>query len=91
MPPIGARPSLDCIYNNDMNTFKSILPLFDDKYKAILMFQSIIHRRTAFVALLLTQGVDPVPFQTYVQERIVGASDDGERAAFEVIEAMLKS
>jgi len=74
-----------------MTTFKSILPLFDDKYKAILMFQSIIHRRTAFVALLLSQGVDPVPFQTYVQDRIVGASDDGERAAFEIIEALLKS
>ena len=91
MPPIGARPSLDCIYNNDLATFKSILPLFDDKYKEILMFQAIVHRRTAFVALLLAQGVDPVPFQTYVQDRIAMSSNDGERAAFEVIEAMLKS
>jgi hypothetical protein len=55
------------------------------------MFQAIVHRRTAFVALLLTHGVDPVPFQTYVQDRISMSSDDGERVAFEVIDAMLKS
>jgi hypothetical protein len=85
------RPALDYIYNNELAPFKTSLPLYDANYKANLMFQAIVHRRTAFVALLLTQGVDPVPFQTYVQDRIVGASDDGERVAFEVMAAMLKS
>ena len=55
------------------------------------MFQAIVYRRSNFVALLLSRGVDPVPFQTYVQEQIMSLRDEGERAVLEVIEALLKS
>jgi hypothetical protein len=85
------RPALDYIYNNELAPFKTSLQFYDANYKANLMFQAIVHRRSAFVAVLLKEGVDPVPFQTYVQDRIATSSNDGERAIFEVIEALLKS
>lgn len=91
MPPIGYRPWLECIANNDLVTFQEILHKYDDKYKAVLMFQAIVYRRSNFVALLLSHGVDPVPFQTYVREQIMSLRDEGERAVLEVIEALLKS